>query len=251
MKIGVVLRLLVFGLLLAFLVSPQSFAFVFQPLTKNGQPAIYTQNALLSLTVSHLAIVGAATVAATIVAIGLAILVTRPAGQEFLPLSRALANVGQTFPPVAVLALAVPLLGFGTEPTLVALFVYGLLPIFENALTGLTTVAPEIEESARASGMTEAQRLWQIELPLALPLILAGVRLSLVISMATATIGSTVAASTLGEAIIAGLINSNLAFVAQGGLTVGILAILAADVLGIAERWAQRRSGRANSAAAA
>ncbi len=69
--------------------------------------------------------------------------------------------------------------------------------------------------------------------------------------MATATIGSTVAASTLGEAIIAGLINNNIAFVAQGGLAVAILAILAADVLGIAERWAQRRSGRATSAAVA
>ena len=77
-------------------------------------------------------------------------MVTRPSGAEFLPLSRTLANIGQTFPPVAVLALAVPVLGFGTAPTLVALFLYGLLPIFENALTGLTTIAPDIEESATA-----------------------------------------------------------------------------------------------------
>ena len=236
MKVGAIIRIVVLALLVAFLLSPQSFAFVFAPLTKNDQPAIYTQNALLNLTLSHLAIVGIATLASSIVAIGLAILVTRPIGAEFLPLSRTLANVGQTFPPVAVLALAVPLLGFGTAPTLVALFLYGLLPIFENTLTGLTNIAPEIEESARASGMTEAQRLWQIELPLALPMILAGVRLSVVISMATATIGSTVAASTLGEAIIAGLINSNLAFVAQGGLVVGVLAILTFDALRLIEQ---------------
>ena len=102
---------------------------------------IYTQNTLLNLTLNHLAIVAIATLAATLVAVGLAILVTRPAGAEFLPLSRSLANIGQTFPPVAVLAIAVPLLGFGTAPTLVALFLYGLLPIFENALTGLTTSA--------------------------------------------------------------------------------------------------------------
>jgi osmoprotectant transport system permease protein len=243
MKPGVVIRVIVVALLVAFLVTPQSFAFVFQPLTQNGQPAIYTQNSLLNLTLSHIAIVAVATLAATLVAVGLAILVTRPVGAEFLPLSRMLSNTGQTFPPVAVLALAVPILGFGTAPTLVALFLYGLLPIFENALTGLTTISPEVEESARATGMTERQRLLQIELPLALPLILAGIRLSVAISIGTATIGSTVAASTLGEAIIAGLINSNLAFVAQGGLVVGVLAILTYDALRALERRIARRYG--------
>jgi osmoprotectant transport system permease protein len=125
----------------------------------------------------------------------------------------------------------------------VALFLYGLLPIFENALTGLTTIPPDIEEAARGTGMTEWQRLTQIELPLALPLILAGLRLSVTISIGTATIGSTVAASTLGEAIIAGLINSNLAFVAQGGLVVGVLAILIYDGLRALERQIAARSG--------
>lgn len=240
---GIVVRIVVLALLVAFLVTPQSFAFVFAPLTQNGQPAIYTQNSLLNLTINHLLIVVVATLAAGIVAVGLAIVVTRPAGAEFLPLSRMLSNTGQTFPPVAVLALAVPVLGFGTAPTLVALFLYGLLPIFENALTGLTTIPPDIEEAARGTGMTEWQRLTQIELPLALPLILAGLRLSVTISIGTATIGSTVAASTLGEAIIAGLINSNLAFVAQGGLVVGVLAILIYDGLRALERQMGARSG--------
>jgi len=243
MKFGLIVRIVVIVLLVAFLASPQSFAFVFQPLTQNGQPAIYTQNSLLNLTLSHLTIVAIATVAATIFAVGLAVLVTRPAGAEFLPLSRMISNTGQTFPPVAVLAIALPVLGFGTAPTLVALFLYGLLPIFENALTGLTTISPEIEESARGTGMTEGQRLLQIELPLALPLILAGIRLSVAVSIGTATIGSTVGASTLGEAIIAGLINSNLAFVAQGGLVVGVLAILAYDGLRTIERQIAKRTG--------
>jgi osmoprotectant transport system permease protein len=243
MSAGIVVRIVVLALLVAFLVTPQSFAFVFAPLTQNGQPAIYTQNSLLNLTINHLLIVVIATLAAGIVAVGLAIVVTRPAGAEFLPLSRMLSNTGQTFPPVAVLALAVPVLGFGTAPTLVALFLYGLLPIFENALTGLTAIPPDIEEAARGTGMTEWQRLTQIELPLALPLILAGLRLSVTISIGTATIGSTVAASTLGEAIIAGLINSNLAFVAQGGLVVGVLAILIYDGLRALERQMGARSG--------
>lgn len=238
------LRLVLVAALLVFLAMPELFTGLLAPLTKNGQPVIYTQNALLTLAISHVGIVVGATLLSCLVAVGLAVFVTRPVGREFLPLSRTLANVGQTFPPVAVLALAVPVLGFGTAPTLVALFLYGLLPIFENTLTGLTTLAPDVEESARASGMTEAQRLWQVDLPLALPLILAGIRLSVVISIGTATIGSTVAASTLGEAIIAGLINSNLAFIVEGGVTVAIIAILAADLIGMAERWAARRSGR-------
>ena len=75
-----------------------------EPLTQNNAPAIYTQNSLLTLTLLHLRIVAIATVASTVVAVGLAILVTRPAGAEFLPLSRSIVNIGQTFPPVAVLA---------------------------------------------------------------------------------------------------------------------------------------------------
>jgi osmoprotectant transport system permease protein len=93
-------------------------------------------------------------------------------------------------------------------------------------------------------GMTGWQRLTQVELPLALPVILAGIRLSVVISLATATIGSTVAAKTLGEVIIAGLLSNNLAFVLQGGLIVAALAVLIYDALGALERLAARRARR-------
>ncbi len=244
MSIGVVVRLVALALLVAFVVSPQSFAFVFEPLTKNEQPAIYTQTSLLALTLSHLTIVAIATAAATLIAVGLAILVTRPVGAEFLPLSRSLANIGQTFPPVAVLALCVPILGFGNGPTLVALFLYGLLPIFENALTGLTTLPPAVTEAARGVGMTGRQRLLEVELPLATPMMLAGIRLSTVISLSTATIGSTVAARTLGEVIIAGLLSNNTAFVAQGGLIVGVLAVLIYDALSYLERGLVARTRR-------
>jgi osmoprotectant transport system permease protein len=250
MSIGNLIRLLVLAGLVVFLANPQAFAFVFEPLTRNGAPAIYNQGSLLDITLNHLAIVGIATLASTLIAVGLAILVTRPFGAEFLPLSRSIANIGQTFPPVAVLALAVPVLGFGTAPTLVALFLYGLLPIFENALTGLTTLPPSVTEAARGVGMTGRQRLLGVELPLAMPVILAGIRLSVVISIATATIGSTVAAKTLGEVIIAGLLSNNLAFVAQGGLIVGIIAVLVYDALSLIEKQLMARTGQGRRAAA-
>lgn len=237
-------RLAALALLLAFIAAPDWFEAVFRPLTENGAPAIYNQGSLLSLTLSHLRTVAIATAAATLLAVALAILVTRPFGAEFLALSRALVNIGQTFPPVAVLALAVPAFGFGETPTLIALFLYGLLPIFENALTGLTTLPPAVMEAAKGMGMTGAQRLFRVELPLAAPVILAGIRLSVVIGLATATIGSTVAAKTLGEVIIAGLLADNLAFVLQGGLIVAVLAVLIYDAFTALANVAARRSGR-------
>jgi len=230
------LRLSALGLLTAFLIAPQWFAPVFAPLTQYGAPAIYDQGNLLTLALAHLATVCCAAAASTVVAVALGILVTRPGGREFLPLSRTLVNIGQTFPPVAVLALAVPLVGFGEKPTLIALFAYGLLPIFENTVVALQTCPDAVLEAASGMGMNGRQRLLEVELPLAMPLILEGVRLSLVINVGTATIGSTVAAKGLGEVIIAGLLSNNTAFVLEGGFVTGLMAILLYDALALLER---------------
>ena len=238
------LRALGLAALVAFLIHPELFRPLLAPLCEPGQPALYNRDSLMSLTLSHLGAVAIAIGAATVVGIGAAILVTRPIGAEFLPLARSVVNIGQTFPPVAVLALAVPIVGFGEEPTLIALFLYGLLPIFENALTGLSRLPPAIIDAANGMGMTEMQRLWRIEAPLALPVILEGVRLSAVIALGTATIGSTVAAKGLGEVIIAGLLSNNLAFVVQGGVVVAVLAVTLYDALTGLERLFARRARR-------
>ncbi|MGN7293081.1 ABC transporter permease [Rhizobium sp. SAFR-030] len=233
-------------LLIAFLLSPNSFEPVLAPLAPPNAPAIYNQDSLLWLTVAHLGTVLVATLIATLVAVSMALLVTRPFGAEFLPLSRSIVSIGQTFPPVAVLAIAVPVFGFGEKPTLIALILYGLLPVFENALTALSHPPRAVIEAARGSGMTGWQRLVQVELPLAAPLIAAGVRLSAVIGVATATIGSTVAAKTLGEVIIAGLQTYNYAFILQGGILVAALALLVSTGLMMVERllWRQRDDRR-------
>jgi len=231
-----VLRISAAVLLAAFLLAPQSFAPLFAPLNQHGAPAIYDQGNLLSLALAHLGTVLLAAAASTIVAVGLGIMVTRRSGAEFLPLSRTLVNIGQTFPPVAVLAVAVPLVGFGEAPTLIALFAYGLLPIFENTIAGLQTCPPAIIDAANGMGMSARERLVSVELPLAMPLILEGVRLSLVINVGTATIGSTVAAKGLGEVIIAGLLSDNTAFILQGGLVTGLMAILLYDAMAGVEK---------------
>src|SRR5215475_4044189 len=215
MRFANLLRLAAFALLVSFLVFPHSFAPLFAPLTQYGAAPIYDQGNLLGLALAHLGTVCCAAAASTLVAVGLGILVTRPSGAQFLPLSRTLVNIGQTFPPVAVLAVAVPLVGFGEKPTLIALFAYGLLPIFENTLVAMKTCPPAVLEAADGMGMSPAQRLRSVELPLAMPLILEGIRLSLVINVGTATLGSTVAAKGMGEVIIAGLLSSNNAFILQ------------------------------------
>jgi osmoprotectant transport system permease protein len=235
-----VIRTVIFVVLMVFLIWPEWFEPLLTPLTQHNAPAIYTRQSLLVLAGQHLAIVAVATLAATIIAVGMAVLVTRDAGAELLPFARSVVNIGQTFPPVAVLALAVPVLGFGTKPTLIALFLYALLPIFENTLTALTTLPRDVTEAARGSGMTGLQRLLRVELPLSVPLILAGVRIAVVISLATATIGSTVAASTLGEVIVAGLLSNNIAFVLQGGVVVAVMAVLIHDALVVVERRLNR-----------
>src|SRR5690606_12209900 len=108
---------------------PQWFEPLLAPMVQAGAPAIYRQGNLALLTLQHLGIVALASLAATMAGVGMAVFVTRRAGEDFLPLARSVVHVGQTFPPVAVLALAVPAVGFGAKPTLIALFLYGLLPI--------------------------------------------------------------------------------------------------------------------------
>jgi osmoprotectant transport system permease protein len=236
MRASTLARLAALALLLAFLIVPQRFAPLFAPLTQYGAPPIYDQGNLLALALAHLGTVCLAALASTLVAVGLGILVTRPGGREFLPLSRTLVNIGQTFPPVAVLAVTVPLVGFGEKPTLIALFAYGLLPIFENTIVGLQGCPPAVLEAASGMGMSARQRLASVEIPLAMPLILEGIRLSLVINVGTATIGSTVAAKGMGEVIIAGLLSNNTAFVLQGGLVTALMAVLLYDAMAAFER---------------
>jgi len=189
-------------------------------------PPVYRRGSFFELFLSHAGLTAAASLAATALGVGLAVFVTRPLGRDFRPIVGALARVGQTFPPAAVLALAVPALGFGPRPTIVALFLYGLLPVIENAVAGLDSVPEAVRDAAQGMGLSAWQSLRDVELPLALPAILAGVRLSVTIAIGTATIGSTVGALTLGTPIFDGLAANKLPFVIQGAVLVALFAIL-------------------------
>lgn len=187
---------------------------------------------LLVLVGEHLELVVVSSLITVAVGIPVGIWVTRPAGRDFLPVVSDLTSFGQTFPPVAVLALAVPVMGFGFMPTVVALFLYGLLPVIRNTIAGLQSVPPALVDAARGMGMSQAQTLFRVELPLATRVILSGVRISVVINIGTAMIGAVIGAGGLGSPIIAGLVQDNLAFVLEGSVPAALLAVLADQLLG-------------------
>ncbi|MEC5214831.1 osmoprotectant transport system permease protein [Polaromonas sp. CG_9.5] len=186
---------------------------------------IYAQDSFFSLLLAHLKIVGLSSSVAIIVGVAAGIFATRRSGREFRPLIETVVSVGQTFPPVAVLAIAVPLTGFGEMPALIALTLYGVLPVLQATLAGIESVSAPTLEAAEGLGMRPWQRLWGVELPLAAPVILAGVRTSVIINIGTAAIASTVGAKTLGLPIVVGLSGFNTAYVIQGAVLVGLLAV--------------------------
>lgn len=212
-----------FLLMLAGLPRSQTiFASLFPELPR----PVYQQESFLALALSHFWLVTVSSLFAVVIGVGAGIAVTRPWGREFRPLVETIAAVGQTFPPVAVLAIAVPVMGFGQQPAIIALILYGVLPILQATLAGIGSIPESVRSIASGMGMSPGQQLRQVELPLAAPVILAGVRTSVIINIGTATIASTVGASTLGTPIIIGLSGFNTAYVIQGALLVALAAII-------------------------
>jgi osmoprotectant transport system permease protein len=187
---------------------------------------VYVQEQFATLLGAHVAIVAASSAVSLVLGVAAGVFVTRRTGREFRPLLATLVAIGQTVPPVAVLALAVPLIGFGALPALIALALYGLLPVVQGTIAGIESVPQGVVETADGLGLTRVQRLLRIELPLALPVMLAGVRNSVVVNIGTAAIASTVGAKTLGSPIIVGLAGFNTAYVLQGAVMVALLAVV-------------------------
>lgn len=201
-----------------------------KPLFAAGFPALdrpmYEQDSFVALMVAHIGLVAVSSAVSVLLGWAAGIFATRAAGLAFRPLIETVVAMGQTVPPVAVLAVAAPLIGFGETPALIALAIYGLLPVVQQTLAGLSSVPASALEAATGLGMTPFQRLRRVEWPLAWPVILSGVRTSVIINIGTAAIASTVGAKTLGSPIIIGLSGFNTAYVLQGAVLVGLLAVV-------------------------
>jgi osmoprotectant transport system permease protein len=184
--------------------------------------------------IEHLQLVGLSLLAAIAVAVPLGVLAARspPVGQIVL----GAVGVVQTIPSLALLVFMIPLLGIGALPAMVALFLYSLLPIVRNTHAGLTNIAPALRESAEALGLPPGAILRRIDLPLASPLILAGIKSAAVINVGTATLGALIGAGGFGQPIFTGIRLDDVGLILQGAVPASLLALLVQGLFDIIER---------------
>jgi osmoprotectant transport system permease protein len=180
--------------------------------------------------------------AAIFVAIPLGILAARLplAGQVIL----AIAGVLQTIPSLALFVFLIPVLGIGGPPTIMALFIYSLLPIIRNTHSGLHDIPASLLESAQAIGLPAGARLKLVELPLATRSILAGIKTSAVINVGTATLGALIGAGGFGQPILTGIRLDDIGLILEGAIPAAILALLVQAIFELLERIALPRSLR-------
>ncbi|MFW5709610.1 MAG: ABC transporter permease [Chloroflexota bacterium] len=167
--------------------------------------------------------------------LALGIFVTRSEFREFLPLVNNVVNSAQTVPTLAIVAIMVPILGPGFWPAVIALILYGLLPVVRNTIVGLESVDSAIIDAAKGMGLTPTQILIQIEIPIASRIIMAGIRTSTVVNIGTATLGAFVGSGGLGFPIQSGISMVQYPFVFLGAIPAALLAILVDYVLGRVE----------------
>jgi osmoprotectant transport system permease protein len=202
------------------------------------QFVIQNHNEVLELTLEHLWMVVISTLFAVLIGIPLGILITRRPGWNKPVLGTA--NIIQVIPSLALFGflLPVPWIGARSERlAILALTLYALLPLIRNTYAGIKGVDPAVVEAGRGMGMTDGQLLWQVELPLALGVIIAGVRVATVISVGVATIAAAIGAGGLGEYIFRGLAMVNNQLILAGAIPAAGLALLADVTLG----WLERR----------
>ncbi|MEA1975947.1 MAG: ABC transporter permease [Bacillota bacterium] len=188
---------------------------------------------IIKLVGEHLQITGIAVFFAIIVGVPVGIFITRytKAAQYVL----GTANVFQTLPSLALFGLVIPFLGVGLVPSVVVLFLYALLPIIKNTYIGITNVDPAAIEAGRGMGMKNREILSMVEIPLALPVIMAGIRISTVINIGTATIASLIGAGGLGDFIFKGISMYNNNYLLAGAIPTAILALSVDAILGYFE----------------
>ncbi|MGB4592836.1 MAG: ABC transporter permease [Coriobacteriia bacterium] len=187
---------------------------------------IYERQTLLQMFVDHIGITALASIVALVVGGVLGLGLLTPAGRRFKDVVVNVANFGQTFPSVAVIALVVPAIGYGWEPVVLALVIYSILPVMLNIVAGVSSVPPDVVDAARGMGLSRRQRFAQVELPLAMPVIAGGVKNMLIINVSAATLGAIVGAGGLGVPIIAGIGSFNNALVLEGALPAALLALI-------------------------
>lgn len=195
----------------------------------------YLAAEILNLTLEHLELVAITIVVAAALGLPGGVMLARRSGSRRWVLG--VANIAQTIPSLALFGFLLPLAGIGKVTAIIALCLYAILPILRNTLTGILGVDPAVRESAVAMGMTPRQVLWQVELPLAVPSIVAGLRIATVTAIGTATIAAAIGGGGLGVFIFRGIAMADSRTVLAGAVPAAVMALLADEGL----EWIERR----------
>ena len=185
--------------------------------------------------IDHLKLASFATAAVVVLAVSTGVLLTRPFSRRISPILVNIANIGQGVPSIGVLVLLAIFFGLGFLIALVALIVYAFLPVLRNTMVGLQQVDRSVIESARGMGMSKTAVLFRIELPLAVPIMLAGIRTALVITIGTAALATFVGAGGLGALIETGISLQRTPVLVTGAVLTAVLALLVDWLAGVAE----------------
>ncbi len=181
----------------------------------------------------HLQLVLIPVIVAFLIAFPVAVLLTRRRFMRYTDRVMTFFNMGQTIPPLAIIAVFFPFLGLGMEPALFALTIYALLPIARNTLAGLKGVPQEVKEAARGIGMSEWEMLMRVEIPLSMPVVMAGIKISVVLTSGTAALGALVGAGGMGAVIFAGIDFFRAELIIAGTLVIGAIAIVLDRILSV------------------
>ena len=198
---------------------------------KEGVYKPFPWDDVLNCTRAHIEMVLIAESIIIAIGIPLGVLVTRPGFKKLATSVIGSANIGQSIPSLAVIAIMAPILGFGLHSAIVALVIYGLLPVIRNSYAGINNIDQSIVEAARGMGMTRGQIARKIELPLALPVIMAGIRVSTVITVGTAELAVLVGGAGLGRITLTGVFSRQVLTILQGAAPTAALAITMGFVL--------------------
>ncbi|QQK08370.1 ABC transporter permease [Miniphocaeibacter halophilus] len=196
---------------------------------------------ILNKTLEHLYISSMSLFLGVIVAVPLGIILTKT--KKLSNLVIGLASLLQTIPSLALLAIMIPIFGVGKFPAIIALFIYSLLPILRNTYLGVVGVDENIVDAAKGMGMTKTQSILKVEIPLAAPVIMAGIRLSAVYVVAWATLASYIGAGGLGDLIFSGLNNYNPNLIIFGTIPVTALALIVDFLLSKVEKIVTAKTG--------
>ncbi len=220
---------IVIAMLIALLFAIIMFSDVFEGILNRAFSSKFpsaSRTPLYILFAQHMQMVVISSLIAISLGLIIGIFVTTHLGEEFKISLLKLVNLGQTFPSAVLLALAVPVVGYGIEGALIALSIYGLMPIVYNVVVGIEEVPTDVVEAAKGMGMNEFEIYKKVKIPLAMNAILGGIRTSTVINISAATLAAAVGAGGLGVLVVNGVKTFDMVLILEGSIPVTLLAVI-------------------------